>query len=412
VTSEAVPGDRERAPAPLAKAQMNDRPSTAPSVEEAGALVNTIPSRRLDFLRGVAAVYVVIGHVRGTLFAGGQTLTSTRSLDWLDYVQLAMLQATSLGTEAVILFFVLSGFAMAHSMRYARSTKSFYVKRLIRIWPPYLLAVALAFTIALLILRTSAPNVVKDHINSTNWRFVDFLGMAFYTRIDTVLTAQFWSLPQEVLFYIACPLLLAGLHRARLFWRISIVLTIVSVLVFGIYDGPEDGSGIVCLQFLKLLIFFMTGAMAYYFQHRIPTVRPRLLLVITVAYLIVVWAFKYRVLHGWNLFTSLMTIPLALMLLKNVPAKIYNCKPLNWGHFSYSIYLFHLQFIILISFFINRLYGLKQTDITSYWAWTLAVPPVLFACWLLYFVSEKPSSDLLARWRDRDRRRDDPVTPS
>ena len=368
---------------------------------------NSVPSRRLDYLRGIAATYVVIGHARGHLFAGGSVLSETRPLDWLDYLQLALLQLTSLGTEAVILFFVLSGFAMAHSIRYTRSVKTFYLKRMIRIWPPYLLAVGLAFGFAYLILRSSVPNGVTQAVSSTGWGWADLLLMSFYSSVDSEMTAQFWSLPQEVIFYILCPLLLANISRVRVFWAISIVLTTFSMLSVGIYNDPTIGGGVIYQHFFTLLIYFMTGGMAYYYQHLIPRVSGVRLAIGTFFFLAIIWAVKYHVFHGWNQVTSLMIIPLSLMLLRNVPAKIYEYRPTNWGHFSYSIYIFHMQLIIMLSYLLARYTGIEQPEMTSYWLWALSVPPILLISWLLYFIGEKPCSDVLARWRDRDRQRVD-----
>ena len=117
-----------------------------------------------------------------------------------------------------------------------------------------------------------------------------------------------------------------------------------------------------------------------------------------------IWALKYQVFEGWNAVTSLLTAPLALLLIANLPKSIYEFKPLNWGHFSYSLYIFHLQLIMLLAFAIAWFTGLEQREMTSYWAWILAVPPVVFVCWLLYLVTERPCNLVLARIRARERR--------
>lgn len=406
MASEAELDPGMGAPAAPASASSQVRSESRAGASRSVSLVNAIPSRRLDFLRGVAALYVLLNHSRGRLFAGGQILHTTKPLEWYDYIHLALLQATSLGTEAVILFFVLSGFAMAHSVRYAQSVRTFYFNRALRIWPAYLLALTLAFAIAYFILHSPGTTVVKSDVSTNGWGLSDFVSRAFYTDVETVLTAQFWSLPQEVLFYILCPFLLASLFRVRLFWLISVALTVGGALMFGIYKDPTVGGGLLYEHFFTLLIFFMTGAMAYYYQDLIPRVSPIRLTVGAGLYAIILWALKYHVFDGWNLVTSLLTAPLAVMLLGNVPAKVYDVRWLNWGKFSYSIYLFHLQLIILIAYLFGQYAGINQSDMTSYWGWTLAIPPILLVCWLFYLVGERPCSDLLAKRREQERERE------
>ena len=102
----------------------------------------------LDFLRGAAAVYVLISHARGAFFAGGQRIIESGHHSLWDLGAIAALQLTSLGSESVVLFFVVSGFAMANSVRYSPDVGRFYLKRFVRIWPPYVAAIGVALAIA------------------------------------------------------------------------------------------------------------------------------------------------------------------------------------------------------------------------------------------------------------------------
>src|SRR4051794_8954166 len=104
---------------------------------EAGASQSSVPQHVLDFLRGFAALYVLINHTRGAFFVGGRALLSSDPRLG-DYLTVGLLQMTALGAEFVILFFVVSGFAMAHSISHSTDVGNFYLKRLLRIWPPYL----------------------------------------------------------------------------------------------------------------------------------------------------------------------------------------------------------------------------------------------------------------------------------
>ena len=74
----------------------------------------------LDGLRGIAAVYVVFNHSRGNLFIGGVKYSEIKSRELWSFFEktyFSALQLTSLGREFVILFFILSGFSIAFSLR-------------------------------------------------------------------------------------------------------------------------------------------------------------------------------------------------------------------------------------------------------------------------------------------------------
>lgn len=362
-----------------------------------------VPSRRLDFLRGAAALYVVIGHARGHLFAGGAHLSQVRELGVLDYVALALLQLTSLGTEAVILFFVMSGFAMAHSFRQSESTLSFYKKRLIRIWPPYAAAVAVAFLFAAIILRSPEPNTIATEVARTGWGPLDAILMLLYVKVSSWLTAPFWSLPHEVMFYALCPLLLAGRSRTMLILGLSVAMAIGGMLILGIYEDPTRFGAVFYQYFFGLLVFFMIGAAAYHHQDRIPRLGGRQLLLVFAVSFVVIWFLKNQVLGGWNTITSLMTAPIAVLLIGNVPSSLYDRKWLNWGHFSYSLYIVHMQIIAFASFLIERMFGVSQRDMTSYWMWMLAIPPTVALSYLFYLAIEKRCDAALSRIRLRER---------
>jgi len=97
----------------------------------------------LDSIRGIASLFVTIAHCRGTLWiGGGEFLKMFPKETWgaWEYTIFSISMLTRLSVEFVIVFFVLSGFSIAHSLSSNTSIKQFYLRRLIRIYPSYIVA--------------------------------------------------------------------------------------------------------------------------------------------------------------------------------------------------------------------------------------------------------------------------------
>ena len=93
---------------------------------------------QLDFLRGLAALTVVFGHFMATLPATPW---------WAVPFEWGPLHIVTAGHQAVVFFFVLSGFVLSLPFLAGRPTPypAFLLKRVLRIYPPYLCAAAAAF---------------------------------------------------------------------------------------------------------------------------------------------------------------------------------------------------------------------------------------------------------------------------
>ena len=95
--------------------------------------------QQLDSLRGLAACSVVLCHATNVLPA---VYDDPRRLWWLTETPLALLRA---GHAAVVFFFVLSGYVLVLPfLKGPVSYPSFVVRRLCRIWIPYVTAMIAA----------------------------------------------------------------------------------------------------------------------------------------------------------------------------------------------------------------------------------------------------------------------------
>jgi peptidoglycan/LPS O-acetylase OafA/YrhL len=164
----------------------------------------------LDGLRGLAALVVVVHHalltwpVLAAQYFGVNRATGSW---WLTYTPLHLAWA---GTEAVMVFFVLSGLVLA--LPYLRAPngparwRGYYGQRLIRLYLPVLAALAVAAVLVAAFPRVPGP--------ATSWWFAahavpvtagtlirDALLLGGVSWID----APLWSLRYEVLFSLLLP---------------------------------------------------------------------------------------------------------------------------------------------------------------------------------------------------------------
>lgn len=186
----------------------NDKPSETPAREQIsatppGKMGDRIPE--LDGLRGIALLLVIACH-----FSLGTT-----PRNGIEEVALRFLNAGWIGVD---LFFVLSGFLITGILRKDKgkpgALKNFYVRRTLRIFPPYY-AFLFGFFVVLPAIRPfrSAENIAAAADQIYLWTYTSNLTWLadYYPHLD--LMGHFWSLAVEEHFYLLWPLCILRLNR-------------------------------------------------------------------------------------------------------------------------------------------------------------------------------------------------------
>lgn len=316
-----------------------------------------------------------------------------------DKLAIAAMQITAFGQEFVVLFFVLSGFAMAHSVQFSKNTARFYEKRAIRVWIPYLAATVFAALICWSITELVPVYPAAKGCVDTLCDPIGLARVALYISPQTALTPQFWSLPYEILFYAMAPFILSSKARVVIGFAVATVGTCVSFVFYGLNFNPVDS---VVLNFLlQELMLFEIGAMAYYFVDRIPVVQGRKFLLATIAGTLA--AMLSRLYIGeTNILSNLITSGLTVFILCNLP-DLFGKSRFNLGYVSYSLYIFHYAVIVAIGAILFQVWGMTQQAMSSYFAWILALPAILGICWIMWWVAERPTTLWLEAVRRRER---------
>jgi peptidoglycan/LPS O-acetylase OafA/YrhL len=181
--------------------------------------LTTRASVHLDMIRGAAALAVLVGHVRGLFFAAYHELPHKNP------ILAAIYALTGLGRQAVIVFFVLSGFFIVSSIletqdRQQWSWRVYLVNRIVRL--SLVLAPALVLTWLVDKLGIAATPGTSLYHTTLAYYFTatpaslgtlrNFLGNLFY--LQGILVQPFgsngplWSLSYEFWYYLLFPVAL------------------------------------------------------------------------------------------------------------------------------------------------------------------------------------------------------------
>lgn len=290
-------------------------------------------------------------------------------------------------TEAgLFLFFVLSGFLMTQGLlrEQERETigpilKRFHLKRLLRIYPAYYCALALAMAL-----------MVKDVLHAPQWWLLNLQNF-YILKIGYWPTgvSHFWTLAVEQQYYLVWPLvILCTPKRALLF--VLLLLLVVSPLSRLSNAGMEIFSG--DLRPWELMDDFVMGSIVALLMHRrsqmLHTLRwCALLALIAYIYLYARLEMGRAVDYFWMMQQSFLAIALAGLISLAAVGKtgfvgrfLENRQLVRLGQMSYGIYLFHNLAPLLVGKCCWFLWDERLPATLGIW---LRIPFYLLFTWLL-----------------------------
>jgi peptidoglycan/LPS O-acetylase OafA/YrhL len=223
----------------------------------------------LDSLRGVAALTVVFHHFF--------KICSPRVIHFVDRTPLRLLVA---GHQAVILFFLLSGFVLTlpYKKRGGLNYGPFLLKRVCRIYLPYLGALAFAI---LCDLHFSGRSPINNYWTQMTWstpvttrlvlQHILFLGDYHWSQFNTA----FWSLVYEMRISLVFPFLALAVLRLRAVWiilaavAISLAFYPLAILCSSILHLSSRDAAINSMLTLHYAAFFLIGSLLAKHLHAI-----------------------------------------------------------------------------------------------------------------------------------------------
>jgi peptidoglycan/LPS O-acetylase OafA/YrhL len=353
-------------------------------VAGAEAHISTQRFAFVDALRGFAALSVVLYHA----YEGSHITGLLAHLPaWVTHL-------LRQGGVGVAVFFVLSGFVISHSIARSRVTLPFVgrfmLRRSLRLEPPYWFAIALAICFAQLSAHIlpgkELPSFSAGQIAAHIFYLQEMLA---YPEINVV----FWTLCQEVQFYLVYVLLLAlsrndpaqpmqGRATALTFAVAALISLLWPIGIFT--EGPWRGS------FLPLWHGFLLGSGAYW-AWRHPAIAPYYL-VYGVILLVA------GVSHSDN-FTTVCALTSFVLWAAAISGRIYSACSWRWiqmlGAISYSLYLTHNP-ITGAAFRVGYMVTGRSLILEAVW-WSLATCACLVFAWGVWWLVERPSIRLARR---------------
>lgn len=245
------------------------RKNLPPDVTE--AMQSRHAFNRFDFLRFLLATLVIFSHSFVLLEGPGKAeplTTWTRG-------------QTTLGSVAVNFFFVASGFLITASWIRTNTLRSYLSKRILRIYPAFLLALLLQ-TLVILPLVSAFHGFSLRDLLLLGFNALDLVGYGYpygapqfpfpHNPFPGAMNGSMWTIRFEVMCYLLVPLL-AGIGLLRRPGLLLLVWTAIVLLA-------ASGAQLPTYRFVTALVgtpriwprflsFFLAGMLLYLYRERV-----------------------------------------------------------------------------------------------------------------------------------------------
>lgn len=259
----------------------------------------------------------------------------------------------SAGSFGVDIFFVISGFIIAYMV--SRNTEDFLIKRIIRIWPLYILAtIAMAMTVALF------PNLIHSTTVSISGFIKSVLFIPGPENRGSPVLGQGWTLNFEMLFYVSMALCVAFIKNKK---YIAVICAGALVLFLIMLHLVNIDSYILTVYKNGLMPEFIFGILLYYaysfYYNRKhgKTGIVKTMVFVTMAVISYLYM-GYSEITGFSIMKNrninwgipALAIVAAVLFLENDIKENRLVKFFVWmGEASYAMYLFHYHIVTFFS---------------------------------------------------------------
>ncbi|MGH9843410.1 MAG: acyltransferase family protein, partial [Blastocatellia bacterium] len=299
------------------------------------------------------------------------------------------------GHFGVNLFFAISGFILA--LPFARKLlnglpsqdwKSYYLRRVTRIEPPYVICLLIFFSFLAYAKGRGAelfPNLLASLFYSHGLVFGQY----------SLVNAVTWSLEIEIQFYLLVPVLV-GIFRLKS--RPARRALLIALIALGGWMSQHviypSGSARLALSLANFFHYFLVGFLLadLYLSGWLRKEKRLVFDLLTVA----AGAAITLVLARFGQYYHLLPLLVLLLYVGFFRGKLSNAFiNLRWivitGGMCYTFYLYHVPIVSEVSWNVNQFFSTSRPIVADYLIQILIVCPVVFALCSLWFVlTEKP----------------------
>lgn len=360
-----------------------------------------------DFIRGISALIVCCGHLRAVMFVDFHTLPNPSVFMKGFYF------FTSLGHEAVMVFFVLSGFFVGGSV-ISKKTKfkfdAYLIARLSRLWTVLVPALILTLLVDQ-ITGYYFPQVLSgEHYSELNSGPTSIYSNSFKTFFANLFFLQslyspvygsngpLWSLTYEFWYYITFPLLIISIGMIKKSRKNQIITGIILVLVFSFFTYFIFEGFVIWL--LGAGVFLLYGIYNLNFNWRITLFSFVLFmgsLIVSKSIFIKSFIISSDLLVG-------ISFAIFLLTLRNMEklnwTQKYLSKPAFWlADISYTLYVIHFPiFILIYAFWFKDFQEMPNTKSLIMYIFILVI--MIFFSRFFWYVFEN-NTNIVRKWMIR-----------
>ena len=313
----------------------------------------------LDIFRGVAILSVFLHHALGAVHEIYTLPWKGQFPDFAAAKSLWPFIPLTFGNCGVAIFFVVSGFCihLSHCRNSQESWRAFAVKRLFRIYPPYLLALIIFFTCWPW--RTYS-------LTSPGWlhQFWTHLLLVHNVQLNTTygINGSFWSIAVEAQLYLIYPILVLMVEAFDWKRSLAILFAVESCIRLSLVPLPDIFDH---LHFSPFGFWFSWSLGAFaaqsYLKGKIPAFRP---IYLCWSAILALASYLWRPLATFQFMAVALLTTIAIWQQLSLPAP-QGRRASRWqwlfnhlialGGISYSFYLIHQPILAVIQRIQDRL---------------------------------------------------------
>lgn len=270
------------------------------------------------------------------------------------------------GTEAVYMFFVLSGFLIIrliykHKLQGRFSIRKFYIRRMLRIFPLYYLVVIFGFIFYNTILPyLGIPYEINYKLHEGILWTVFFLPNVFVRMYAPGgILEVLWSIGIEEQFYLMIAPLLYFVSKIRIL-KVLVALSGVYFVIFHL-------EALYFLRGYYMVYFFLFfgGIIAILEEKKkLEFLKSSIIIPLTIVAIVMLYFFTdlfyFQTLWLYNLFTMVIFGLFIHTLAHNHSGRVLHSTWLNHlGHISYGIYMYHVIAMNAVVFLFLKIQEMK-----------------------------------------------------